>query len=89
MSDRDKMGLADVHYVKLVSIGSVNPAISLSEDAKIQQVALLNRCLNQLPKGIIIGKDIAIGTYKIGEHEFTMERVTYHIGFERKPSWEN
>ena len=47
----------------------------------------MNRCLNDYPKGIIIGKDIAIGRYMIGEHELTMEKVTYHIGFERKPSW--
>lgn len=89
MRERDKIGLTDVHYVKLVSIGSVNATLPLSEDAKAQQVALLNRCLNQPPKGIIIGKDIAVGSYRIGEHEFTMEKVTYHIGFERKPSWEN
>lgn len=89
MSERDKIGLADIHYVKLVSIGSVNPAVPLSEEAKAQQMVLLNRCLNQAPKGIIIGKDIAVGSYRIGEHEFTMEKVTYHIGFARKPNWEN
>ena len=28
-----------------------------------------------------------IGRYVIGEHELTMEKVTYHIGFSRKPGW--
>ena len=48
---------------------------------------LLNRCLNDYPKGIIIGKDTTIGRYVIGEHELSMEKVTYHIGFSRKPGW--
>ena len=34
-----------------------------------------------------MGKDTTIGRYVIGEHELTMEKVTYHIGFLRKPSW--
>lgn len=38
-------------------------------------------------KGIIMGKDTTIGRYVIGEHELTMEKVTYHIGFSRKPGW--
>lgn len=25
--------------------------------------------------------------YVIGEHELSMEKVTYHIGFSRKPGW--
>lgn len=49
---------------------------------------MLNRCLNDYPKGRIIGKDISIGRYQAGEHELTMEKVTYHIGFTRKPEWE-
>jgi hypothetical protein len=24
----------------------------------------------------------------VGEHELTMEKITYHIGFKRKPLWE-
>jgi len=40
-----------------------------------------------MEKGIIMGKDTTIGRYVIGEHELTMEKVTYHIGFSRKPGW--
>lgn len=88
MSREEKTALTDIHYIKLVPIGSVNPNNPLSEQAKEEQVALLNRCLNNFPKGIIIGKDITVGRYLIGEHELTMEKITYHVGFTRKPSWE-
>ena len=88
MREDKKAALTDIHYVKLVPIGSVNPNNPLSDQAKEAQVELLNRCLNDYPKGIIIGKDITVGRYMIGEHELTMERVTYHVGFPRKPSWE-
>lgn len=87
MDKREKTDLAEIRYVKLVSVGSVNPNSPLSDQSKEEQTALLNRCLNDYPKGMIIGKDITIGRYMLGEHELTMEKVTYHIGFERKPSW--
>lgn len=89
MAGRDeKMTLADVKYIKLVHIGSVNPNNPLSDQSREEQAKLLNRCLNDFPKGILLGKDTTIGRYMIGEHELTMERVTYHVGFSRKPAWE-
>lgn len=88
MNERDKKALTDIHYVKLVTVGSVNPNNPLSEESRERQIELLNRCLNDYPKGVILGKDITIGRYMIGEHELSMEKVTYHIGFIRKPSWE-
>ena len=87
MNNENKLDLSEIQYVKLVTIGSVNPNVPLSEESKESQVALLNRCLNDYPKGIIIGKDMAIGRYQIGEHELTMEKVCYHVGFRRKPAW--
>lgn len=88
MSEKEKVTLSDFQYVKLVPIGSVNPNAPLSDESREAQVELLNRCLNDYPKGTIIGKDITIGRYMIGEHELTMEKVTYHVGFTRKPVWE-
>lgn len=87
MSQQQKAQLSDFHYVKLVPIGGINPNSPLSDQDKEGQVELLNRCLNDYPKGTLIGKDISIGRYQVGEHELTMERVTYHVGFARKPSW--
>lgn len=89
MDKREKAALADIHYIKMVPIGSINPNNPLSDQGREEQAALLNRCLTDYPKGVILGKDISIGRYMLGEHELTMEKVTYHIGFERKPSWDN
>lgn len=88
MKKEEKKSLTDIHYVKLVTVGSVNPNNPLSDQSREGQLALLNRCLNDYPKGVIIGKDITIGRYMVGEHELTMEKITYHVGFERKPAWE-
>lgn len=83
---------ADIRYIKLVTVGSINPNNPLSEQSRQEQVELLNRCLNDYPRGKIIGRDVTVGRYLIGdenyEHEFTMEKVTYHVGFPRKPGWE-
>lgn len=88
MEQRGKMDLMDVGYVKLVTVGSVNPNHPLSDQSRQQQVALLNRCLHEYPKGVIIGKDTTIGRYLIGAHELTMEQTTYHVGFARRPGWD-
>lgn len=89
MNGNEKTAMTDIRYIKLVTVGSINPNNPLSEQSKEEQAELLNRCLNDYPKGIIIGKDIAIGRYMVGEHELTMEKITYHVGFTRKPPWEN
>ena len=87
MNDKKRLDVSDVKYVKEVAVGSVNPNVILSDGAREAQTSLLNRCLNDYPKGIVIGKDIAIGRYAIGEHELVMQKTIYHIGFPRKPAW--
>ena len=89
MNREEKTAMSDIKYIKLVTVGSVNPNNPLSDESRAAQVELLNKCLNDYPKGVIIGKDITIGRYMIGEHELNMEKITYHVGFERKPAWEN
>lgn len=88
MNGDKKTSMEDIRYIKLVTIGSVNPGNPLSEQSKAEQEKLLNRCLTDYPKGVIIGKDTTVGRYQVGEHEFIMEKITYHVGFTRKPSWE-
>lgn len=88
MNKDEKNAISDIRYVKLVTLGSVNPNNPISDESRTAQLELLNKCLNDYPKGIIIGKDITIGRYMIGEHELSMEKVTYHVGFTRKPQWE-
>lgn len=77
--------LADIKHVEIVSIGSINPNSTISDKEEAAQLEKLNHLLNGYPKGTIIGKNISIGRYRVGEHELTMERTTYHIGFTRKP----
>ena len=88
MNGDKKTSMEDTRYSRLVTIGSVNPNNPLSEQSRAEQAELLNRCLSDYPKGVIIGKDITIGRYQIGEHELVMEKITYHVGFTRKPPWE-
>ncbi|MCL2252360.1 MAG: hypothetical protein FWC12_10680 [Treponema sp.] len=87
MSDHKKHDISDIKFIKDVAVGSVNPNVVLSDNARQAQINLLNRCLNDYPKGILIGKDIAIGRYTIGEHELVMQKTIYHVGFSRKPVW--
>lgn len=89
MTDKkETLNLYDVGYVKLVTVGSINPNNPVSEESKKQQLDILNQCLNDFPKGKIMGIDRSIGRYQVGEHELTMEKLTYHIGFKRRPLWD-
>ena len=45
--------MTQIGYIKMVTIGSVNPNNPLSDQSREAQVALLNQCLNGYPKGII------------------------------------
>lgn len=87
MNENKKLELSEIRFVKRISVGNINPNNLLSEEALETQIKFLNRCLNDYPKGYIIAKDIAIGRFKLGEHDLTMERTTYHLGFVRKPDW--
>lgn len=77
----------DITYIKAITIGSINPNLPFSDKERDAQVNILNKCLNDFPKGIIIGYDKTLATYMIAEHQFVMEKTTYHIGFKRKPLW--
>lgn len=88
MGKKEGNAWENIHYVKLVSIGSIAPGMPLPEQTREAQEALLNRCLTGYPQGVIIGKDVAVGRYLLGGHELVMEKVTYHVGFSRKPAWE-
>ena len=88
MEEKERLNLFDIGYVKTVSIGSIDPNNPISEESREQQVQLLNRCLNDFPRGKIIGVDKSIGNYRTGLRELTLEKMTYHIGFRRRPIWD-
>ena len=53
MTNPKKQGLAleDLTYIKTVTVGSINPNLPFSDQERENQVALLNRCLNDFPRG--------------------------------------
>ena len=61
-SKRYNCSILDLHDRSIVA--------SITDKNITADLALLNRCLNEYPKGIIIGKDVDVGHYKFGEHEF-------------------
>lgn len=85
--NKEVIKLDDITYIKMITVGSINPNRLLSEHEKQKQVDELNRCLNESPKGRIIAFDRSIGQFVVGQHEFIMEKITYHVGFKRKPYW--
>lgn len=84
-SRNQKSQLNDTRYVKIVTIGGLDPNNPLSDEKQVNQVEQLNKLLAGYPKGTIIGKDTAIGRFMIGEHELCMQRTSYHVAFPRKP----
>lgn len=88
MSQRDnKPALADIRFVKDVAVGGINPNNPISDEARTTQIELLNKCLSDYPRGVLLGSDITIGRYAMGQHELVMQRTVYHVGFTRKPAW--
>jgi hypothetical protein len=75
----------DTRYIKVVTIGGIDPNNPLSEEKQQKQVETLNKLLSGYPRGTIIGKDTAIGRFMLGEHELCMQRTSYHVAFSRKP----
>jgi len=82
-----KPQISDARYVKIVTIGGIDPNNPFSEEKQAAQTEELNKMLSGYPKGTIIGKDTAIGRYMLGEHELSMQRTSYHVAFPRKPEW--
>jgi len=79
--------LTDVSFVKRIVVGNNDPERMQSE-AEIQEAAaLLNRCLNEPPKGRIIGIEKTFSILNIGEHQVVLQCLIYHVGFSRKPYW--
>lgn len=76
-----------VRYVKRVVVGSSNPGQMASEQDITAAQELLNRCLNETPKGSIIGIERSFTLLQVGEHQVVLQWLSYHVGFMRKPAW--
>ena len=76
-----------VRYVKRVVVGSSNPGQMATEQDITAAQELLNRCLNETPKGSIIGIERSFTLLQVGEHQVVLQWLSYHVGFTRKPAW--
>ena len=79
--------LADVTYVKRITIGTSNSDNVLTEQEIQKATDLLNKCLTGPPKGRIIGIEKSFRILNIGEHQAVIQWLVYHVGFARKPFW--
>ena len=87
MNGSDGIDLSEIRYVRRVAVGSLDQNKPVSEDQRDAQIAILNRCLNDLPRGRIIGREISTAVYLEAEQRITLMITTYHVGFTRKPFW--
>lgn len=79
--------LTEVRHVKRIVVGTDDPS-HVKTPAEIEEArALLNRCLSETPKGVIIGVEKSFVVLNIGEHQVVLQWICYHIGFARKPAW--
>lgn len=83
----ERYDLSKIRYVKRVVIGSLDPQHPMSDKDCDDRLALLNRCLNEPPKGTILSLEKAGMIYGLGEQQVAVQQVTYHVGFARKPYW--
>lgn len=83
----DRFQLSDMRFVKRIVVGSQNPSRIKSEEEIEQAMGLLNRCLTDLPKGVIVGLEKSFSLLNIGEHQVVLQYTVYHVGFSRKPPW--
>lgn len=79
--------LSDIRFVKRITVGNDKPDPMKTEEEIEAAMALLNRCLTELPRGRIIGMEKAFSLLNIGEHQVVLQHMTYHVGFPRKPAW--
>lgn len=77
----------DITYVHRIVVGNDDPEQQPDEEMYKRQIALLNRCLSESPKGKIIGQEKNFYILNIGEHQIVMQYLVYHVGFRRKPAW--
>lgn len=84
--------LSAYRFVKRIALGGKDLNEAITERDREEQIELLNKCLNGSPQGKIIALEVSTRVFKVGdmaEHHISMQMLTYHVGFERKPPWLN
>lgn len=83
---REPFHLHEIRFIKRIVVGSDNAAIK-TEAEIAEAMDLLNRCLNDTPKGYLIGVDKGFNVLYFGENQLVTQYTTYHVGWARKPLW--
>ena len=84
-SNTTPFDIFDIAYIERVAMGAVAPDKIPTEAENQEKLALLNRYLQENPRGRIIGTERSFSLIRIGEHQVVLESVVYHVGFKRKP----
>ncbi|MGN6480142.1 hypothetical protein [Luteibacter sp.] len=79
--------VTDVRFVKRIVVGSNNPSQMSGEEQIEEARAMLNRCLNESPRGHVMATEKSFTILQIGEHQVVLQWICYHVGFARKPPW--
>ncbi len=83
----ERFQLPDVRFIKRIVVGTSHHTQMKSEDEIEKALALLNRCLTDTPKGVIIGMEKSFILLNLAEHQMVLQYLVYHIGFPRRPMW--
>ncbi len=80
--------LTGVEFIKRISLGNLNVHATAAEPGNEKAMDLLNRCLEDHPKGRIIGREMSYDVLTdTSGYQRVLEMVTYHVGFARRPAW--
>ncbi|UAA39178.1 hypothetical protein KIH87_02085 [Paraneptunicella aestuarii] len=79
--------ITEVGHIERVVVGATTPDRIPEPSESKKQMAFVNRCLSEYPKGRIIGIERSFSVIRIGEHQVVLESVAYHIGFKKVPLW--
>ena len=80
--------LTGVGFIKRISLGNLDVQAAAAEPGNAKAMDLLNRCLEDYPKGRIIGREMSYDVLTdTSGHQRVLEMVTYHVGFARRPAW--
>lgn len=83
------MDLTDIVHIKRIIVGSNDPTNPRTESQIAEAMKLLNRCLEETPKGRIIAIEKSFSILQVGEHNVILQWMVYHVGFVRRPYWLN
>ncbi len=79
------MKLSDIVFVKRIAIGGAGGRVTADEVQ--EKMALLNRCLTELPRGKLIAVEQTPFIHQDESGSYVFQMVSYHIGFTRQPPW--